>query len=189
MYAKGKYDLAGFCVGIVDRKKIIDGRLCQAGDKIIGIASNGLHSNGFSLVRRLFSEKEIKNKIGAKLIRPTRIYVDVILQLIKKTEVKALAHITGGGFYENIPRAIPRKFDILIKKKSWPVPPIFREIRKRADLDDFEMFRTFNMGIGMVLVAGQRNARKAVSLLERSGQKAWIIGELREGKGRVEMRE
>jgi len=189
MYTRGKYDLAGFCVGIVDRKKIIDGRSCQAGDNIIGIASSGLHSNGYSLVRKIFSKMEIKNKIGAELIRPTRIYARVVLQLVKKVHIKAMAHITGGGFYENIPRVVPGIFDIHIKKKSWPVPLIFEKIRKRAELDDLEMFRTFNMGIGMVLITGQKNAGKALSLLEQSGQKAWIVGELREGKGRVEIRE
>jgi phosphoribosylformylglycinamidine cyclo-ligase len=187
LYAKHQWDLAGFCVGVVSRKKIIDGRLCRKGDKVVGLASSGLHSNGYSLVRKVFPEKEIKGKLGLELLRPTRIYTRSILQVMKKIQIKAMAHITGGGFYDNIPRVVPDGLGVRIKKGSWPVPPIFCKIQERGGVEDREMFRTFNMGVGMVLVVDAKSAEPTVRQFEKLGQKAWIIGELDPGKREVKI--
>ncbi len=181
LYEKGQWDLAGFCVGIVSRQKIIDGRCCRRGDKVIGLASSGLHSNGFSLARKVFTKKEMKGRLGLELLKPTRIYARPILSVMKKVRIKAMAHITGGGFYDNIPRVIPDGLEIRIRKGSWPVPAIFRTIQKRGAVGEQEMFRTFNMGIGMVVIVGAGDAIRTGSLFQRSGQKSWIIGELVRG--------
>lgn len=181
LYEPGKWDLAGFCVGLVDADKIIDGRHCRVGDKVIGLASSGLHSNGYSLARRVFSEAEIKNKWGKELLKPTRIYAAVILEALKKVRIKAIAHITGGGFYDNIPRVIPDGFQVVIHKGSWPVPPIFREIQRRGQVAEKEMFHTFNLGIGMTLVCSPKETDAALQLFQKFGQKAWVIGELVKG--------
>jgi len=185
LYARGKFDLAGFCVGIVDRSKIIDGRACRPGDAVIGLASSGLHSNGYSLARKVFTAAEIRGKWGAELLRPTRIYTRPILSAMKKTRIKALAHITGGGFYDNIPRVIPEGLTVRICSRSWPVPRIFGEIRKRGGVAEGEMYRTFNMGVGMAVVVAAEDAKAAVRLFERLGEKAWIIGELAAGPHKV----
>ena len=152
MYAKGKFDLAGFCVGVVDRQKVIDGRNCCIGDKVIGLASSGLHSNGYSLVRKIFPQEEIKGMLAKDLIRPTRIYTRTILQLLKRVKIRAMSHITGGGFYDNIPRVLPEDKAVRIWKGSWPVPSIFKKIQDRGSVNPAEMFRTFNMGVGMVMI-------------------------------------
>jgi phosphoribosylformylglycinamidine cyclo-ligase len=185
MYAKDKFDLAGFCVGMVSREKIIDGQECQPGDRLVGLASNGLHSNGFSLVRKLFLPPDIKGNLAKELIRPTRIYARTILHVLKKVRIKAVAHITGGGLMENIPRVLPKGLTACIKKESWPVPSIFSTIKTRGCIEEAEMFRTFNMGIGMVLILGPRSVSRALSVLDELGQKAWIIGELVGGDGGV----
>lgn len=185
LYGKNQWDLAGFCVGLVDKKKIIDGRFCRKGDKVIGLASSGLHSNGFSLVRKVFSGKELKGKIGRELLRPTRIYTPSILAVMKNVRINAMAHITGGGFPDNIPRVIPDGLTVRIQKGSWPVPPLFRAIQKRGNVEEREMFRTFNMGIGMVVVVGAKDAGRTVSLFQKTAQKAWIIGELVTGRREV----
>ncbi|MCX6564450.1 MAG: phosphoribosylformylglycinamidine cyclo-ligase [Candidatus Aminicenantes bacterium] len=181
LYAKEQWDLAGFCVGMVDKGKIIDGRSCRRGDKVIGLASSGLHSNGYSLVRRAFTEDELKGKIGLELLKPTRIYTRAILAAMKKVRIKAMAHITGGGFYDNIPRVIPAGLAVRITEGSWPIPPVFRLIQERGGVDEPEMFRTLNMGIGMVLVVGPKEAQTAVALFQKLGHKAWIIGDLLPG--------
>ncbi|MGD2295640.1 MAG: phosphoribosylformylglycinamidine cyclo-ligase [Candidatus Aminicenantes bacterium] len=181
MYEKGRFDLAGFCVGIVDRQKMIDGRLCRKGDKIIGLASSGLHSNGYSLVRKVFSPEELKGRLGLELLRPTRIYARAILKILEKIRIKAMAHITGGGLTENIPRVLPSGLGAKIQKDSWPVPAIFRKIQDKSRLDEKEMFRTFNMGVGMALILGPQNARRALQFFEGTGEKAWMIGEVIEG--------
>jgi phosphoribosylformylglycinamidine cyclo-ligase len=178
MYTGEKLDLAGFSVGIVEKNKIIDGSTCKPGDKIIGLASNGLHSNGFSLVRKIFSKEEMKGKLGREMLKPTRIYVKPVLQAAKKVRLKALAHITGGGFQENIPRVLPKGLAAKIREDSWPVPQIFKQIKKQGGVEDKEMFRTFNMGIGLVVIVESRSARHAVDIFQDLGQKAWIIGEL-----------
>jgi phosphoribosylformylglycinamidine cyclo-ligase len=181
MYEKDAFDLAGFCVGVVSRERIIDGRFCRRGDKILGLASSGLHSNGFSLVRKVFSAKELKGELGLELLRPTRIYTKSILKILGKVRINAMSHITGGGFYENIPRVLPQGLRVEIKKDSWPVPSIFRKIQERGRMSETEMFRTFNMGVGMVLILEPKNAQKTLKLFEKAGEKAWIIGEVSEG--------
>jgi phosphoribosylformylglycinamidine cyclo-ligase len=185
LYEKGKWDLAGFCVGLVDKDKIIDGRSSKKGDRVIGLASSGLHSNGYSLARRVFSEKELKGRWGLELLRPTRIYTRPILAVMNKVRIKAMAHITGGGFYDNIPRVIPDGLGVRIRIGAWPVPAIFREIQQRGRIGQREMFRTFNMGVGMVVVVGARDAERTTALFQSLGQKAWVIGELTAGKHEV----
>ncbi|HNS04999.1 MAG TPA: phosphoribosylformylglycinamidine cyclo-ligase [Candidatus Saccharicenans sp.] len=185
LYEPGKWDLAGFCVGLVEAGKIIDGRRCRPGDKVIGLASSGLHSNGYSLARRVFTEKELKGDWGRQLLKPTKIYTPVVLQALKKIEIKAMAHITGGGFYDNIPRVIPEGLQVRIRRGSWPVPRLFKEIQKRGEIADKEMFRTLNMGIGLVAVVAGKEAEAAVKLFEKLGERAWIIGELVKGQHEV----
>ena len=185
MYAKDKLDVAGFCVGVVSREKIIDGCRCKKGDKVIGLASSGVHSNGFSLIRKIFSQKEIRGKLGQELLKPTRIYASSILNVLKSIQIKAMAHITGGGFYENIPRVLPDGLAVEIEKNSWPVHRIFRGIQERGQVKEKEMFRTFNMGIGMVLITEPRSAERTLALFEKMDQKAWIIGTVIPGKKEV----
>lgn len=181
MYAKDKLDLAGFCVGIVSQEKIIDGRDSRPGDKVIGLASSGCHSNGYSLVRRIFTHEELKGVLGFQFLRPTRIYARKILRLIKAISVKAMAHITGGGFYDNIPRSLPKGLAVEIQTGTWPVLPVFRKIQDRGQIEDKEMFRTFNMGVGLTLIVRPSDAGPAIRLLEKLGQKAWVIGEVVKG--------
>lgn len=178
MYARDKMDLAGFCVGIVSRENIIDGSDCRPGDSLVGLASSGCHSNGYSLVRRVFPHDQLKGKIGRELLKPTRIYAKKILSLMKRVPIKAMAHITGGGFYDNIPRSLPPGLSAKIKRGRWPVPSIFRKIQSQGRIGDREMFRTFNMGVGMTLAVRPSHALKSIQLLKEMGQNAWIIGEL-----------
>jgi phosphoribosylformylglycinamidine cyclo-ligase len=185
LYGPGKWDLAGFCVGVVDEPKIIDGRTCRAGDAVIGLASSGLHSNGYSLARKVFAAREIKAGLWRELLRPTRIYCTAILEVLKKVRIKSMAHITGGGFYDNIPRVIPEGFGVRVEKGSWPIPPIFGKIQRAGDVDEREMFRTLNMGIGMALAVSPRDADRVLSLFAEQGQKAWIIGEIVRGRHEV----
>jgi phosphoribosylformylglycinamidine cyclo-ligase len=185
LYAPGKWDLAGFCVGLVDAPKIIDGRACRPGDKVIGLASSGLHSNGFSLARKAFSEKELKGKYGREILRPTRIYTRPILDVLKKIRIKSMAHITGGGFYDNIPRVIPDGLRVVIHRGSWPIPPIFKTIREKGGIGDREMFRTFNMGVGMALVTAAADADRTIALFAKLGVKAWAIGDIERGEREV----
>ncbi|GAF67653.1 unnamed protein product, partial [marine sediment metagenome] len=182
MYTKGKLDLAGFCVGMISREKIIDGKTCRKGDKVLGLASNGVHSNGFSLIRKVFSERELRGPLGGELLRPTRIYVKPLLQLFKQINIKGLAHITGGGFFENIPRTLPPHLSVRIQKGSWRVPPIFKKIQSKGRITDREMFRTFNMGVGMVMILSPRSVPRALHWMEKMGLKAWVIGDVTEGK-------
>jgi len=181
LYTKEQWDLAGFCVGIVDRGKIIDGRTCRRGDKVIGLASSGLHSNGYSLARKAFTEKELRSEIGRELLKPTRIYTRPILDVLKSVKIKAMAHITGGGFTDNIPRVIPPGLTVVIEEGRWPIPPIFRLIQERCGVDEHEIFRTLNMGIGMVLVVGPKDAEKTIALFAKMRQKAYVIGDLVSG--------
>lgn len=185
LYEPDRFDLAGFCVGIVDAAKIIDGRRCRRGDAVIGLASSGLHSNGFSLARRIFSADELRGDIGRQLLRPTRIYSPAILKVLSRVEIKAMAHITGGGVLDNIPRVIPEGMAVVLKKGSWPVPKLFRLIQERGEVSEREMFRTFNMGIGMVVVVSATRSAKVISLFEKQGIRAWVIGELVPGKREV----
>jgi len=191
IYNEGEYDLAGFSVGIVERDKIIDGSDIKEGDVVIGLSSNGLHSNGYSLVRKVFFDiKRYKvNKViqgidcplGEELLKPTRIYVKCILKVLKSLKVKGMAHITGGGVTENLPRIIPEGLGAVIKKGSWPVHQIFRIIQREGNISEKEMFRTFNMGIGFTLVADNINASGIIKSLNSSGEKAFVIGYIEKG--------
>jgi len=187
LYGPGKLDLAGFCIGLVDEPKIIDGRTCRAGDAVIGLASSGLHSNGYSLVRKLFSPEEIRAGLWRELLRPTRIYCAAILDVLKTVRIKSMAHITGGGFYDNIPRVIPEGFGVQIKKGSWPVPPIFRKIQRAGEIEDGEIYRTLNMGIGMALVVQPADVDRTIAAFAKRRFKAWKIGEVVRGPHEVEL--
>jgi len=184
MYSGEKMDLAGFCVGLVDQPKIIDGSSCRQGDVLIGLASSGLHSNGFSLVRKVFSTEELKGKVGRDVLKPTRIYAGGLLSLFKKVTVKAAAHITGGGLIDNLPRVLPEGLGGEVRKGSWPVPAVFRAVQERGGIAEKEMFRTFNMGLGMVLVVSPRSRVKTINHLKGMNIRAWEIGKLTgEGPG------
>ncbi|MFH1877327.1 MAG: phosphoribosylformylglycinamidine cyclo-ligase [Candidatus Omnitrophota bacterium] len=188
MYPEGEYDLAGFCVGIVDRKKVIDGKSVKPGDALLGLASSGIHSNGYSLVRRIFSEKEIKKYKGI-ILKPTTIYVEQVTRLAAKVKIKGAANITGGGFYDNIPRMFPAGVKAVIYKGAWEMPEIFKLIVKKSGLGEKELYRTFNMGIGMVLALSPGDAEKAKKILQKNyGLSSWIIGEVEKGKHEVELR-
>jgi phosphoribosylformylglycinamidine cyclo-ligase len=187
MYKKGEYDLAGFSVGLVARNKVIDGSGIRPGDVILGIASSGLHSNGFSLVRKVFSRSEMIKK-RSTLLRPTVIYARSFLALEKCVKIKGAANITGGGFYDNIPRMLPKGLRAVVHKGTWAVPSVFNEISRRARLDDSQMYKTFNMGIGMVAALSKKDALKArLTLAEKSGIKSWIIGEVVKGSRGTEL--
>ena len=190
-YADGEYDLSGFAVGVVDRKDIIDGSRIRAGDTIIGLASNGLHSNGYSLVRKLFFEQEgmdvntyvdgLGAKLGDELLRPTRIYVKAFALLKDKLKIKGMAHITGGGLPGNLPRILPEGISARIRNGSWPAPEIFGLIESKGSVPAEDMKRTFNMGIGFVMVVTKSAAQDVVYLLKKSGYPACIIGNTEKG--------
>ena len=177
-YKPGEYDLAGFAVGLVDRKDVIDGRTVREGDIVLGLPSSGIHSNGYSLVRKLFTEQELKKR-WKEFLAPTLIYVQALQPLIKPgaTPLKALAHITGGGFIENIPRVIPKGLQVKIVKGSWPIPELFKEIQERSRLPDAEMFRTLNMGIGLVMVVSP----KEVAQVEKQLDRVYYLGTVERG--------
>jgi phosphoribosylformylglycinamidine cyclo-ligase len=191
-YAEGEYDLAGFAVGVVEKKKIIDGSRIKPGNALIGLASSGLHSNGFSLVRKVLFEAsgysvrdilpELGKPLGEALLTPTRIYVKTILALQKEFDLRGLAHITGGGITENTPRMLPKGATALIRKGTWNVPPIFNLIQKKANVDDEEMYRDFNMGIGMVLAVPAKQADAVIRKAKKLGERAYLIGEIVKGK-------
>ncbi len=193
-YPEDEYDLAGFCVGIVDKKKIIDGEGLQSGDVLIGLASSGVHSNGFSLVRKVFdiNENTINNTyaqldkpLGETLLTPTKIYVKPLLALIEKCNVKAVSHITGGGFYENIPRMLKDGMSAKITKSAVPVLPIFKVIQKEGNISEHDMFNTFNMGVGMVIAIDKNDVDTALETLANAGEKAFVLGEVVEGDKEV----
>ncbi len=185
LYKNDDYDLAGFSIGVVDRKKIIDGSKISAGDLLLGISSSGPHSNGYSLIRKVFSKNEMKGRFRNALLKPTVIYVKPILALARKMEIRGIAHITGGGFYDNISRILPAGRAAVLNRRSWNVPRIFRIIQERSRLDYENMYRTFNMGIGMVLILKKRDTLKARSALMRFNLKSFILGEVVRGKKRV----
>ena len=182
LYSHGDFDIAGFCVGVVDRDKVIDGKKARAGHVIVGIASNGIHSNGFSFVRKALKPGFILQH-AKEILKPTRIYVKPILSLIEKEPVFSMAHITGGGFFDNIPRVLPKGCGAKIQQGSWPVPRVFGWIKDRSKASAKEMYRTFNMGIGFVLVTPKDRALKVISHLNKRGEHAWVIGEIVKGKG------
>jgi len=189
LYAAGDYDLAGFCVGAVERDQIIDGSRVAEDDVLIGIASSGPHANGYSLIRKIIQDSKagykdtLDNKpIGELLLTPTRIYARAVLDLIEKTDVKALAHITGGGLLENIPRVLPAGLDARIDTGSWCMPPVFNWIQQKGNVATREMFRTFNCGVGMVVCVTANDQNTALECLTRSGETAWLIGSIKKGE-------
>ncbi len=187
-YPEGEYDLSGFAVGVVERNKIIDGKKIESGNILIGLPSSGLHSNGFSLVRKIFLDKEkmVLNKVvpgftvtlGEELIKPTRIYVKSVLNLLNKYQINGLVHITGGGFCENIPRIIPEDLAVRINSNSWPILPIFKLIQEKAKISDREMFTTFNMGIGIIIVIKPEDKNGLIEFLKETGETSYEIGEV-----------
>lgn len=191
-YQPGEYDIAGFCVGIVNKDKIINGKDIKEGDVLIGLESSGIHSNGYSLVRKIFGEekdellkinKELGKPLSEVLLTPTRIYVKNILKLIEKVNIKGIAHITGGGFIENIPRIFPKGIGAKINTKSYEVPKIFKIMQSAAEMTDESVYNTFNMGIGMVLCVDKNDVQKTLAELKTLGEKAHIIGETTKSEG------
>ena len=185
-YANDEYDLAGFCVGVVEQEKLIDGTGIRVGDRIIGLASSGMHSNGFSLARKVLFEdgklsvndtlSGLEGSIGMELLRPTRIYVKPLLNLLKNFSIKGIVHITGGGFIDNIPRILPSPCAAVMKRDSWPVPQLFRIIQEMGHIQDTEMLRVFNMGIGMIIVVSEKEAADVMERLEMLGEKSYSLG-------------
>ena len=193
-YPVDEYDLAGFCVGIVDKEKMINSQSIEAGDKVIGIASSGVHSNGFSLVRKVFKidkdnineyKEELGKTLGEALLEPTKIYVKPILALLEKINVKGISHITGGGFYENLPRMLRDDVSLTIDAKSYEVPAIFKLIQKEGNIPIRDMYNTFNMGIGMAVIVSSKDAQKAVEILKQEGEDVFIIGEVTKGNKEI----
>ncbi|CAG7645860.1 phosphoribosylformylglycinamidine cyclo-ligase [Paenibacillus allorhizosphaerae] len=192
MYSEGEYDIAGFTVGIVDKKKIIDGSTIRPGNVVLGLASSGVHSNGFSLVRKLLLEEKgyglhdqveaLGGRLGDVLLAPTKLYVKPVLAVLEQVAIKGMAHITGGGFLENIPRVLPDGVNADINYGSWPILPIFELMQREGGISNNDMFRTFNMGIGMVVIVAEADAAKAIELFERQGEKAYTLGRITAGE-------
>ena len=190
MMEEEDYDLAGFTVGVVDRKKVIDGSRLQAGDVLLGVLSSGVHSNGFSLVRKVFGVNEenvnqyyseLGSTLGETLLTPTRIYVKPVLAAVEAADVKAISHITGGGFYENIPRMMREGLTARVEKASVPVPPIFSLLQKTGNIPERDMYNTFNMGVGLCMAVSPETAQSALDALNAAGEKAVVLGEVVEG--------
>ena len=191
-YPDGEYDMAGFAVGIVDKEKVINGKNIKAGDVLIGLESSGVHSNGFSLIRKLFGEtkseidvydERLQKTYGEALLEPTRIYVKSILGLMQKVEVKGIAHITGGGFIENIPRVFPDGIGCEIDLNSYKLSPLYEIIKEKSGLKNEQLYNTFNMGIGMVVVVDKKDADLTIASLNELGEKAHLVGKTINGKG------
>ena len=196
-YPVDEYDLAGFSVGVVDKKKILDNKKMVEGDVVIALPSTGVHSNGFSLVRKVFDVEKADLKtpleslggvsLGQALLTPTRIYVKPILELVNKVKVRAISHITGGGFYENIPRSIPDGFGAKIERSAVKVLPLFDMIAKTGGISERDMFNTFNMGVGMSVVVAKKDADKAIAILRSNGENAYIMGEIVKSDNKIEI--
>ncbi len=194
-YPNTEYDIAGFIVGVVEKEKIVTGKDVQPGDVLIGLPSNGLHTNGYSLARKLLFSvaryspetyvNEVKNKVGNELMRTHKSYWPVIRRLVEAEAVSAMAHITGGGITENLPRVLPKGTGAVVEMGSWPVLPIFEHMQKLGNIEHAEMMRTFNMGIGMVLVVPTKKFKKVQSILDRAGEKAYTIGRIVKGDRKV----
>ncbi len=180
---RSQYDIAGFAIGLVDRKKVIDGSHIERGDILLGLASSGVHSNGFSLLRKIFSKAELKGPLGKKLLTPTRIYIRPVLELLRHLSLAGIVNITGGGFVDNLPRVIPEGLSAKIKKGSWPQPKLFDLIKDSGNISNFEMMHTFNLGIGMVLILKKSQAAKAQQMLKQRHCSSWVIGEIGKGRG------
>jgi phosphoribosylformylglycinamidine cyclo-ligase len=192
MYADGEYDLAGFCVGIVEKSKIIDGSKVKVGDKLIGIASSGPHSNGYSLIRKILAHSNASltdpfdgSTLGEALLTPTRIYVKSLLALLDQVPVHALAHITGGGITENLPRVLPTGISAQINLAAWEFPPIFKWLQEQGNISLADMLTTFNCGVGMIIVVASEDENTTLRYLEKPGKIAFPIGELIESKGEL----
>ena len=194
-YPEDEYDLAGFCVGVVDKPKIIDSHRMRPGDAVLALPSSGVHSNGFSLVRKVFrvGEADITSplpelggkSLGETLLTPTKIYVRPMLALMEEIAVKGVSHITGGGFYENIPRSIPEGLCARIEKAAVKTPPIFSLIQRAGDIPERDMFNTFNMGVGMSVVVAKEDADRALAVLRENGEDAYLLGEIAEGPDKL----
>lgn len=198
MYEGDDYDLAGFCVGVVEKDEIIDGSQVQVGDTLIGLTASGPHSNGYSLIRKIIevSNADLQQPMGDKtladaLLEPTRIYVKPLLKLIKESQVNALSHITGGGLLENIPRVLPESAKAVIDVNSWQLPDVFKWLQAEGNVDAREMYRTFNCGVGMVIAVPADKAEAAIALLQQEGENAWVVGQIEAataGEEQVELR-
>ena len=186
MYHEGDYDLAGFCVGVVEKSEIIDGSRVKNGDALIALGSSGPHSNGYSLVRKVIdvagvnpTTELLDNKpLSEHVLAPTKIYVKSVLALIKQADVHAIAHLTGGGFWENIPRVLPKNTKAVIDEKSWEWPSVFNWLQEKGNIDTYEMYRTFNCGVGMVIALPQEQVETALAILKQAGENAWLIGHI-----------
>lgn len=196
LYAENEYDLAGFSVGIVDKEKMINPETIEVGDVVIGLASSGVHSNGFSLVRKIFNvneenlkeyKEELGMTLGEALLTPTKIYVKPVLKLLEEVKLKGISHITGGGFYENMPRMLNEKVALKINKNSYEVPAIFKLIQKQGNIPERDMYNTFNMGIGMAIIVSKEEQEKALELLSEAEETAYVIGEVVEGNKEIEI--
>lgn len=196
MYAEGEYDIAGFTVGVVDKSKIVNGSTISAGDVVIGLAASGVHSNGFSLVRKTLLEDhgyslhdtipELNNEVlGEVLLTPTKLYVKPVLALLEQVNVKGMAHITGGGFIENIPRVLPEGVNVNVDYGTWPILPIFSLLQQKGNVSNKDMFTTFNMGIGLVIVVAENEVDKALEVLTNAGETPYVIGKVTEGNREV----
>ena len=186
MYHAGDCDLAGFCVGVVEKSEIIDGSRVKNGDALIALGSSGPHSNGYSLVRKVIdvagvnpATELLDNKpLSEHVLAPTKIYVKSVLALIKQADVHAIAHLTGGGFWENIPRVLPKNTKAVIDEKSWKWPSVFNWLQEKGNIDTYEMYRTFNCGVGMVIALPQEQVETALAILKQAGENAWLIGHI-----------
>ena len=196
MYHDGDYDIAGFCVGVVEADNVIDGSTVKPGQKLIALGSSGPHSNGYSLVRKIIevSGANLNEELEGKplldhLLAPTRIYVKSVLKLLESVNVSAISHITGGGFWENIPRVLPETAKVVIDKNSWEWPAVFHWLQQHGNVTEHEMYRTFNCGVGMVLVVDEENIDDALQILNAQGETAWVIGHIakKDGEQQVEM--
>jgi len=196
MYREGEYDLAGFAVGVVEKEKMVDGSKTSEGDVLIGIASSGVHSNGYSLVRKIVETRgysytqhieEFGKTLGEELLSPTKIYVKTVLTIADNVDVHAVAHITGGGIPGNLIRVINKGLKAVIQKNSWELPSVFRWIQKEGNVPEEEMFRTFNMGIGMIIAVSEGDVEKTLNIIKETGEKAYVIGKLQKGERSVEI--
>jgi len=185
LYKQGEYDLAGFIVGKVTKKDVINNKLIKPGDAVIGLASTGLHTNGYSLALKILPPNKNTKRLNHVLMMPHKSYLKPVKALRKKVTVKGLAHLTGGGFYDNIPRVLPKNISVRIKKGSWHSPSIFSMIQKKAKVSEKEMFRVFNMGIGMIVIVAKKNVKQALGILKKNKQRAWLIGEVVKGSKKV----
>jgi phosphoribosylformylglycinamidine cyclo-ligase len=187
-YAEGEYDVAGFIVGVVPRAQIVDGRSIVAGDALVALPSSGLHTNGYSLARKIAFDvlklrvdtyvAELGDTVGAALLRPHRSYLKLVAPLLERAVIKGMAHITGGGITENLPRTLPAGLSFSIDRGSWSIPPIFRWLQRAGGLDDIEMFRAFNMGVGLILTCSQRDTGDVLKVLHDLDEPAWVLGQV-----------